>query len=222
MGIFSKSPERGNKYAAHLASVVRSRYPSEQDRMSTPLSSELPGRESFHQRAIYVHQVRGDFASYAIDFGKATGYVIALRVGTDRARGAIVTSYALDPPWPGHEIQWGYHPDDLLSWCFVPDYSKLFESNLPGVLDQRRLLSRGRPVEGLLCGFAWDPIPAAKLGSGFAMAEIALVEDSGRRARSVVQLKILSSEFNTDVRERIRDRHRFFDDYDEIAEEDVV
>ena len=187
-----------------------------------PYLHELPGKGSFYQRAIYVHQVRGYFSSYAIDFGTATGYVIALRVGTDRARGAIVTSYDVNLPWPDDEMQWGYDLLDLLSEDVVYDYGKLSEPSLRGVLDERRLLSRGRPVEGLLCGYSGNSIPALNPRRKFAQAEVVLAEDSGRRACSVVDLTICSLEFSTYVKERVHQRLRSFDPYDEIAEEDVV
>jgi hypothetical protein len=188
---------------------------------SLPYLHTLPGRGSFYQRAVYVDQVRGYFQSCAINFGEAAGYVIALRVGTDHARGAIVTSYVLNPPWPDDEIQWGYHPEDLLSECSVYDYRKLLESNLPGFLAQRRLLSRGRPVEGLLCGFSWNPIPELYLRRKSTVAEIVVVEDSGRRACSPLRLAILKSELSADVKERLHNRLRFFDEFDDVPEEDV-
>ena len=132
---------------------------------SLPYLHALPGRDSFHQRAIYARQVYGYFESCAINFGKATGYVIALRVGTDRPRGAIVTSYDLDPPWPDHEIRWGYDPGDLLSECSVHDYSKLLDSNLPGGLGRAQITVSRTPCGGVvvwLCLGSYSCIEPAK------------------------------------------------------------
>src|ERR1700680_3785 len=92
---------------------------------SLPYLDALPGKELFDQRALYVCQLCGYFDSYAIDFGAATGYVIALGVGTDRTRGAIVIRHDLLLPWPDHGIEWGYEPQDLLPKDRVSDYGRL-------------------------------------------------------------------------------------------------
>jgi hypothetical protein len=172
---------------------------------SLPYLDALPGKALFNQRALYVsHLGGGYFDSYAIDFGTATGYVIALGVGTDLTRGAIVVRHDLLLPWPDHEIEWGYDPRDLLPKERVNDYGRLVKSRLPAVLEERRLLSRGRPVEGLLCGRAWTPIPATCPRERPAMAEIILVGDSGALARSSVQLTIYSAVRRTCFEERVR------------------
>jgi len=169
-----------------------------------PYLHALPGKEVFHQRALHVNQLNGYFESYAIDFGTSTGYVIALRVSTDRTRGAIVIRRDLLLPWPDHEIEWGYDPQDLLPKDRVKEYGKLVKSRLQTVLDERRLLSRGRPVDGLLCGRAWTPIPTTCPRDRPAMAEIILVEDSGVSARSSVQLTIRGSVRRTCFEGRVR------------------
>jgi hypothetical protein len=194
---------------------------------SLPYLDALPGKALFRQRALYVNQLNGYFESYVIDFGMDTAYVIALRIGTDRAGGAIVVSYDLVLPWPDHEIEWGYDPRDLLPKHRVNEYGRLVESRLPAVLDERRLLSRGRPVEGLVCGYAWTPIPASCLRDRSATAEIVLVDDSDRCARSPVQLTICSLERRTRVKQRVSERQPIFDGesrnaYDEVAEGDLV
>lgn len=175
-----------------------------------PYLDALPGKELFRQRALYVCQLGGYFDSYAIDYGTATGYVIALGVGTDLTRGAIVIGHDLRLPWPDHEIEWGYAPRDLLPKERVNDYGKLSESRLPAVLDERRLLARGRPVEGLLCGYAWAPVPATCPRDRPVTAEIILVEDSGALARSLVKLTIYTSVRSTRFEERVHTRKPIF------------
>jgi hypothetical protein len=193
---------------------------------SLPYLNALPGRGSFHQRSLYLCQLDGYFDSYAIDFGMNTAYVIALRVGTGRTRGAIILSYELVLPWPDHEIEWGYDPREWLSKSKIDIYGKLSESRLPAVLDERRLLSRGRPVEGLLCGYACTPIPASRRRDGFAVAEMVLVEDSGTCARSPVQLTIYNRA-PARAEQPATIRRPIFDDdddsaYNEVAERDFV
>jgi hypothetical protein len=153
-----------------------------------PYLNALPGRERFHQRKLYVCQLGGYIESYAIDWGTSTGYAIALRVGTDLSCGAVITDYWLELPWPDHHIDWAYHPENVLPKSRLHEYAELVESKLPDVLNERRLLSREHPVEGLLCGYAWTPIPASCLRDRPATAQIVLVDDSGRRVRAPIQL----------------------------------
>jgi len=157
---------------------------------SLPYLDALPGRERFHQRALYVSQLGGYIESYAIDWGDSTGYAIALRVGTDLSRGAIITGRRLVPPWPDHEINWDCDPEGVLPKSKLQDFAEIVESRLPGVMNEGRLLYRGRPVEGLWCGRVWTPIPASSPRDRPAMAEIILVDGSGGRVRAPIQLTI--------------------------------
>ncbi|HLW97161.1 MAG TPA: hypothetical protein VKR82_00835 [Candidatus Acidoferrales bacterium] len=159
---------------------------------SLPYLDSLPGREHFYQRKLYVSKVGGYIESYAIDWGTSTGYVLALRVGTDYSR-AIITRYELVPPWPDHEIDWGYDLEDVLPESKLQDFEGLLESRLPSILNERRLLRQGRPVEGLLCGVAWTPIPASSPRDRPAMAEIFLIDGSGAPARETIQLTICTA-----------------------------
>ena len=168
-----------------------------------PYLDALRGKEHFYQRAMYVEEIGGYLESYAIDRGESTGYAIALRVGTDRARGAIVTCRELVLPWPDHSIDWNYDPEDVLPKGKLNDYGKLLESRLPAVLNERRLLNRGVPVEGLLCGCSFSPIPESFRRDSPAMAKIILVDDSGVRVHSSIQLTILTPRRQ---RGRMRDR----------------
>jgi hypothetical protein len=127
-----------------------------------PDLNSLPGRQEYHQRSIYVRQIYG-VESYALDFGTWVGYVIALRIGTELTRGAIITSYKLVPQWQDDEIEWGLDPWDLLAEGGVNDYGKLMDSNLRTILGDRKLLSRGRPAED--CFVAVDGSPFLRLSS---------------------------------------------------------
>ena len=67
------------------------------------------------------------------------------------------------------------------------------ESRLPSILNERRLLNRGVPVEGLLPGKAWEPIPTFPRREGSALAEITLVDDSGVRVSSLIRLTVYNA-----------------------------
>jgi hypothetical protein len=157
-----------------------------------PYLKHLPGRERFLQRALYVSPVGGYFGSCAIDNGIWTGYIIALRVATDRSRGAVVTSFEFVPPWPGHEIDWDYDLESVMPKSKLHIYEEFIGSRLPAVLKERTLLSRGRPVDGLLCGGAGAPIPKDCQRDVPAMALITLVDDLGECVVSDIDLRIYS------------------------------
>lgn len=167
---------------------------------SLPYLDALPGRERFYQRNLYVSQIGGYIESFAVDRGNSTGYVLALRVGTDHSR-AIITSYELVPPWPDHNIDWSYDPEDVLPKSKLQDYAGLLESRLPNILNERRLLRQGRPVQGLLCGVAWTPIPVSSPRDRPAMAEIVVTDGSGARVCAPIQLTICTA-----IRQKYRTR----------------
>jgi hypothetical protein len=159
---------------------------------SLPYIDALPGRERFYQVDLYVKQLGGYFESYAVDEGSSTVYALALRVGTDLSRGAIITRRDVIPPWPEHYIDWDYEPEDVLPKHLLEYYAGLVDSRLPSVLNERELLNRGRPVEGLLCGRAWAPIPASWSRERPAMAKIVLVDGSGVPVRAPIELTIFT------------------------------
>jgi hypothetical protein len=159
---------------------------------SVPYLNALPGRDRSYLRKLYVSQIGGYIESYAIDWGTSTGYVLALRIGTDYSR-AIITSYELIPPWPDHEIDWDYDPEDLLPKSKLQGYAGLLKPRLPSILNERKLLSCGRPVKGLLCGRAWAPIPVSSQRDRPAMAEIIIVGGSGIRVCAPIQLTIYTA-----------------------------
>jgi hypothetical protein len=158
-----------------------------------PHLDALPGKERFHQRALYVEQICGYEESFAFDWGASTGYAIVLRIGTERSRSAMITSFEFVPPWPDHFIDWDFHPDDVIPKILLKRYEKLIGSRLPAILNERRLLNRGVPVEGLLYGKAWAPIPPSPRREGPALAEINLVDDSGVRVSSLIRLTVYNA-----------------------------
>jgi hypothetical protein len=157
---------------------------------SLPYLNALSGGEHSCLRKLYVTQVGGYIESFAIDWGTSTGYVLALRVGTDLSCGAIITGHDVVPPWPDHEIDWGYDPEDVLPKSRMEEFEGLLKSNLPSILNDRRLLRPGHPVEGLLCGRAWAPIPASTPRERPAMAEITIFDGSCAPVREPIPLTI--------------------------------
>jgi hypothetical protein len=165
-----------------------------------PYLQALPGEKQFHQRGLYVSQLGGYVESIAVDDGFNTGYVVALRVGTNRSAGAVIASYEFVQPWPDQEIEWQCEPEDVIPQSKLHIYKKLMRSRLTSVLNEGRLLNRGRPVDGLLCGIASTPIPPNSDRIRPAWAEITLVDDSGKRVTSLIELAIHSNVRERDAR----------------------
>lgn len=155
-----------------------------------PHLDRLPGRSHSYQRSLYVNELGGYFESYAIDEGASTGYALALRIGTERGCGAIVTDFRFVSPWPEHLISWDCDPEGVLPQYRQHLYKHLAVSRLSAVLNERKFLRRGGPIEGLLCGRASAPIPSSAPREAPALAEISLVDDSGEWVRARIHLTI--------------------------------
>jgi hypothetical protein len=120
-----------------------------------------------------------------------TGWVIPLRLSTDGSSGTVITGLDLELPWQNHDIDWGCEPEDVIPERDRDVYKHLFKSRLRGVLLERRLIRRGYPVEGVLCGRSSQPI--GKSSHGAIRAELRLTDDRG----NTVPLRI---ELNVDTR----------------------
>jgi hypothetical protein len=154
-----------------------------------PYLNSLPGREHHYQRRLYVSEIGGYLESFAIADGTSTGYALALRIGTERACGAIVTDFRFVLSWE-HLISWDYDPESVVPDYRLHVYRSLMGSPLLAVLNERKFLRRGSPVEGLLCGRASAPIPPSAPRGGPVVASIILADDSGEHVSSHIHLAI--------------------------------
>jgi hypothetical protein len=106
-----------------------------------------------------------------------TNYLIGLRLGTDRPRGTVITDWSFMPPWQDHWVSWDYDPEDFIPKEDRGTYRSLLDSRLMRVLNDHVLLRRGYPVEGLLCGCSYQPVPESCNRS--IPAKLTLVDDAG-------------------------------------------
>jgi hypothetical protein len=106
-----------------------------------------------------------------------TGYVISLRLSTELPRGVVITDWNFLPPWQNHLINWEYDPLDIIPKRDREDYKSLLDFRLMRVLNNHWVLKRGHPVEGLICGCAYQPIPESSGAS--VPARINLVDEAG-------------------------------------------
>jgi hypothetical protein len=133
--------------------------------------------------------VGGYVENLVLDKGPLTDYVIAFSVGTDLPRGIIISEWSFKGPW-GHEICWDYEPFGMLPPNRKNSYAHLFKPRLLAVLNERRLLARGRPVEGLLCGRASQPIPEGIEPLKPIDGTLSLTDDTGRTTSRRMSLTV--------------------------------
>lgn len=139
----------------------------------------LPRRSSQQRKHLYLRELGGNFESRVLDLGLQTGYIVPLIVGTDLPAGIIISDWSFVAAW-GHHISWDYDGFDMVPPNRENSYARLLESRLPAVLNERRLIARGRPVEGLLCGKAFQPIPEGIDVCKPVEATLTLTDDTGR------------------------------------------
>ena len=137
-----------------------------------------------------VEQLPGYVASCVYALGPIdTGYVIALRLATDRSPGTIIRDWSFEPPWQNHAINWDdYGPEDIIPKQHQDDYKRLFKSRLTGVLNDGRLIRRGCPVDGVLCGRSYQSI--GEYSHGFISAKLGFTDDLGNTVPLCIDLKI--------------------------------
>jgi hypothetical protein len=150
----------------------------------------LADRSAPKRKLIRAEQLAGYAESRVYLLGPLqTGYLIGLRLGTDRPSGTVITDWSVEPPWPGHAIFWDYEARDFIPERDLGSYRDLLDSRLMGVLNDRRLLRRGNPVDGLLCGYSYQPVP--EFGDRMVSAKLILVDDIGNHVALGINLAVV-------------------------------
>jgi hypothetical protein len=141
-------------------------------------------------KSFWAKQLCGYAESCVYVLGESlTGFVIGLRLGTSRGGGTIITEWNFVPPWPEHHICWDYQPTDIIPKPGLGNYRSVLDSRLPGILNERRMLRRGYPVEGLLCGYSDQPVPES--GEGLVSGKLRLVDENGNIVSLSLDLRIV-------------------------------
>jgi hypothetical protein len=86
-------------------------------------------------------------------------------------------------------ICWDYEAWDIIPEGHRGAYRGLLKSHLIGVLNDHRLLSRGHPVEGLLCGCSSQPIPES--GQGHISGKLTLFDNEGNKVALSIALTVV-------------------------------
>ena len=168
----------------------------------------LPSHSAARPKPFFAEQLTGYVESRIYAIGPLqTGYVIGLRLWTDRPSGTIITDWSFVPPWVDQQIIWDYE-----AWDIIPEgdrgaYRSLLKSRLIGVLNDRRLLRRGYPVAGLLCGCSSQPIPES--GQGHVSGKLTLFDDVENEVALRIALSVVRPAATRSVTLPTRARRRF-------------
>jgi len=157
-----------------------------------PLDSldALADRSAPERKLFRAEQLAGYAESCVYLFGPLhTGYLIGVRLGTDRPSGTVITDWRVEPPWPDHAICWDYEARDFIPKRDLGGYRDLLDSRLMGVLNDRRKLRRGYPVDGLLCGYSYQAVPES--GDRKVSAKLILFDDIGNRVAVGISLAVV-------------------------------
>ena len=150
----------------------------------------LARRSAAQRKTFRAQQLAGYAESCIYPLGELqTGYLIGLRLESDRPDGTVISAWSFAPPWQDHIVIWDYEPQDIIPSGQREAYRSLFDSRLTGVLNERRLLRRGYPVEGLLCGCSAQPV--ADRGEGFVYSQLSLVDDRGNEVTLPIATRIV-------------------------------
>jgi hypothetical protein len=150
----------------------------------------LPHKSGVFRKTLYIRELGGYTENRVIDFGAGTiGYVIGVAVGTDLPGGIVISDWSFVAPWD-HYISWDYEPRDVVPKRDHCIYNGLFNSRLSGVMNDRRLLARGRPVEGLVCGRAFEPIPESVASGETVHGKLSLTSDTGYTVALRITLRV--------------------------------
>jgi hypothetical protein len=152
---------------------------------------DLPLNPAASRKSLYIRQLSGYIESRIFDFDEAgvTGYVVGLCVGTDLPRGIVISDWSFVAPWE-HYVSWDYDAREIIPAPEYGRYASIFNSRLSAVLNDRRLLTRGCPVEGILCGFAFQSIPQSFANGETVRAMLSLSADTGHTAALRIALTV--------------------------------
>jgi len=152
----------------------------------------LRGDSSAGGKSFWAEQLPGYAESRAYVLGASlTGFVIGLRLGTNRGSGTEIAQWNFVPPWPEHHIDWNYKPTDIIPNLDLGSYRDVLHSRLLKILNDRCLLRPGYPVEGLLCGYSNQPI--SESGEGLKSGKLTLADNKGNEVSLRIDLRIYLS-----------------------------
>jgi hypothetical protein len=150
----------------------------------------LPGDAHPAPPGVLIAQVGGiiENSAFDADRGYGTGYILSLHIAVDRPAFAI-WEWKLELPWENPQFQWlpepqgRVFPDNMYQ---VPGCAGL-KFPRDEVINHRRVLQRGRGLDGLLLGFGFESIPNSYRQGASIDASSVLLDEMGREFSIPVQ-----------------------------------
>jgi|ERR1700722_2811844 len=175
----------------------------------------LRGDPAAGGKSFWAKQLRGYAESCVYLLGESlTGFVIGLHLGTHRGAGTVIKHWNFVPPWPEHRICWDYAATDVIPKHALGNYRSVLDSRVPGILNERRMLRRGYPVEGLLCGYSNQPVPYP--GEGLISGKLRLIDENGKVVSLSLDLRIVRAAAIRSGKNLRRRRDALLDKADQI------
>jgi hypothetical protein len=184
---------------------------------------DLPRNLAAVRKTLEIRQLGGYVESRVVALGPTqTCYLLGLRLHTDLPRGIVISDWGFRPPWEDHVIFWDYEPTDILPALERGRYESVVHSRLSAVLNERRLLTRGHPVEGLLCGCASQTMPESLLSGATAYAMLTVTDDAGNTLALRIELTVDRSAALTGKARTTRREGGLFDKPDFVNRESEI
>jgi len=175
-------------------------------------------------KALLIHQPDGygylgnrvfDLCGYG-----GTAYIVGLRLATELPAGVTIHEWEFNSPWPGHFITWYSNPRCFQQGQEYAQFARELDSDLfQEALEGRRRITRGHPVEGLLCGTTLESMPESATHGDIARAELQLLVETGESFPLQVALTIDRSAKRLPVATTKRRRRLLFAEPDVVAGE---
>jgi hypothetical protein len=190
---------------------------------------DLPRNLAAFRKTLELRQLGGYVESRVFALGSTqTCYLIGLRLHSELPRGMIISDWSFSPPWEDHVISWDYDAREMVPEREHASYESVFDSRLSAVLNDGRLLARGHPIEGLLCGCAYQAIPDSCASGATVSAKLTVTDNTGRTFALRIALAVdrsaalARSERTTRRAGRIFDHPDFVDRKSKVGEEQQI
>ncbi len=152
----------------------------------------LPGKSSAHRERLYIRELSAYAESRLYELGPLDlAFVIGIRIGTDIPSGIVIScwDWKFDDRWDP-PIDWDWEPRDVVPKSDHEAYAHLFKSRVSAVLNDRRLVAHGYPVQGLLCGRAFEPLPESFAHAQTVHATFRVTDDRSCSATLPITLTV--------------------------------
>lgn len=157
----------------------------------------LPHRSVPMRHSFQAEQLPGYVESRVYALGPLnTGWVIPLRLSTDRPSGTIIRYSGFQPPRKDHVIDWECKPEDIILKKHWDEYSRLVNSPIMKVLNGGCRIRCGYPVEGVLCGRSVRPHGEAF--HGFISAELVFTDNRENTVALCINLNVYRHRYSSD------------------------